>query len=89
MLIDTGTSGPIFLENDWKGRTLAIGSQVRLAVTSLCARCVMTTLPQQGLPQDRGILRTAVQHNHGMVGLLATVLTPGSVHAGDIVRLEG
>lgn len=89
MLIDTGTSDPVFLENDWKGRTLAIGSQVRLAVTSLCARCVMTTLPQQGLPQDRGILRTAVQHNHGMVGVLATVLTPGSVHAGDIVRLEG
>ena len=88
VVIDTGTSDPVFLENDWKGHVLAIGSQVRLAVTSLCARCVMTTLPQHDLPQDRGILRTAVQHNQGMVGLLATVLTPGSVQAGDIVRLE-
>ncbi|MDP1946134.1 MAG: MOSC domain-containing protein [Nitrospirota bacterium] len=88
VVIDTGTSAPIFLENDWKGRVLAIGAHVRLAVTSLCARCVMTTLPQHDLPQDREILRTAVQHNHGMVGVLATVLTPGFVQAGDIVRLE-
>lgn len=89
VVIDTGPSDPAFLENDWKGRTVAIGAQVRLAVTSLCVRCVMTTLPQKGLPEDLAILRTAVQHNHGMVGVLATVVTPGSVHAGDVVRLEG
>ena len=89
VVIDTGTSNHAFLENDWKGRTVSIGTQVRLAVTSLCARCVMTTLPQKGLPQDLTILRTAVQHNHGMVGVLATVVTPGAVHAGDVVRLEG
>ena len=89
MVIDTGTSGPVFLENDWKGRIVAIGTQVRVAVTSLCARCVMTTLPQQGLPQDLAILRTAVQHNHGMVGVLATVVMPGFVCAGDTVCLEG
>ncbi len=89
VVIDAGTSAVAFLENDWKGRIVAIGAQVRLEVTSLCARCVMTTLPQKGLPQDLAILRTAVQYNHGMVGVLATVVTPGAVHAGDIVRLEG
>lgn len=89
VVVDTGTSDPMFLENDWNGRIVAIGSQVRLAITSLCARCVMTTLPQQGLPQDLAILRTAVQHNHGNVGVLATVVTPGTVHAGDVVRIEG
>lgn len=89
VVIDTGTSDPAFLENDWKGRTVAIGPQVRLAVTSLCARCVMTTLPQMGLPQDLAILRTAVQYNHGMVGVLATVVTTGTVHIGDVVRVEG
>lgn len=89
LVVDTGTSDPGFLENDWKGRTVAIGGQVRLAVTSLCARCVMTTLPQKGLPQDLAILRTAVQHNHGMVGVLATVVMPGAVHVGDDFRVEG
>lgn len=89
VVIDTGASAPLFLENDWKGRIVAIGSHVRLAVTNFCARCVMTTLPQQGLPQDLAILRTAVQHNHGNVGILATVVTLGAVHAGDVVRIEG
>lgn len=89
VVIDTGTLAPLFLENDWKGRIVAIGSHVRLVVTSFCARCVMTTLQQQGLPQDLAILRTAVQHNHGNVGVLATVVTPGAVHAGDVARLEG
>ncbi|OGW50920.1 MAG: hypothetical protein A2V62_07295, partial [Nitrospirae bacterium RBG_19FT_COMBO_58_9] len=88
VVIDTGGSAPAFLENDWKGRTVAIGAQVRLAVISLCARCVMTTLPQKGLPQDLAILRMAAQYNHGMVGVLATVVTPGAVHAGDVVRVE-
>lgn len=37
LIIDTGTSNAVFLENDWKGRILAIGPQVRLAITSLCA----------------------------------------------------
>lgn len=88
VLIETELSASGFVENDWKGRIVTIGAQVRLAVTSLCARCVMTTLPQQGLPQDLAILRTAVQHNQGMVGVLATVVTPGGVQAGDPVRIE-
>lgn len=89
VVIDTKTLEPAFLENDWTGGTVMIGAQVRLAVTGLCARCVMTTLPQKELPQDLGILRTAVKHNQGMVGVLATVIAPGIVHAGDVVRLEG
>ncbi|MDP1769808.1 MAG: MOSC domain-containing protein [Nitrospirota bacterium] len=88
VVIDAGISVSGFLENDWNGRIVTIGPQVRLAVTSLCSRCVMTTLPQQGLPQDLAILRTVVQHNRGMVGVLATVVTPGSVCAGDTVDLE-
>ena len=88
VLIETEMSAVGFVENDWKGRIVTIGAHVRLAVTSLCARCVMTTLPQPGLPQDLAILRTAIQHNQGMVGVLATVVTPGEVHAGDAVRIE-
>ena len=89
VLIETGISASGFVENDWQGRIVTIGAQVRLAVTGRCARCVMTTLPQQGLPQDLAILRTAVQHNEGMVGVLANVVTPGVVRAGDRVKIEG
>src|SRR5918995_4290057 len=56
-----GTAG--FVENDWIGRTLALGDAVRLRITRPCPRCVMTTLSQADLPKDLGILRTAAQHN--------------------------
>lgn len=77
-----------FVENEWVGRTVRLGEEVRLKVTIPCGRCVMTTLPQSDLPQDAGILRTAVQHNMGQVGVYATVLRGGTVRAGDAVKLE-
>jgi uncharacterized protein len=77
-----------FVENGWVGRTLRLGSEVRLRVTRPCGRCVMTTLPQSDLPHDPGILRTTVRHNQGQVGVYATVLDGGTVRRGDTVRLE-
>ncbi len=63
-----------FVENDWIGRTLAIGDEVRLRITGPCPRCVMTTLPQGDLPKDAAILRTAAQHNQANVGVSRTGL---------------
>lgn len=77
-----------FVENDWINRTLAIGKDLRLKVTGPCARCVMTTLPQGDLPEDAGILRTAVQHNRAAVGVYATVLAPGRVVRGDEILIS-
>jgi uncharacterized protein YcbX len=76
-----------FIENAWVGRTLAIGDEVRLSVTSSCPRCVMTTLPQGDLPRDLGILRTVARHNQAHVGVYATVLQGGIIHRNDVLRL--
>ena len=81
----TGDAG--FVENDWVGRTLAIGDTVRLRVTGSCPRCVMTTLPQGDLPKDPGILRAAAQHNDANVGVYASVEQAGTIRRGDSVRL--
>jgi uncharacterized protein YcbX len=83
--VDSPVSG--FVENEWAGHLLAIGSTVRLSVTRGCPRCVMTTLPVQELPQDLNILRTIARHNQGVVGVLATVHTPGDISPGDAVSL--
>jgi uncharacterized protein YcbX len=77
-----------FVEAGWVGRTLALGDEVRLRVTGPCPRCVMTTLPQADLPKDPGILRAAVQHNQGNVGVYASVLRGGTVRRGDPVTLD-
>ncbi len=90
------TTEPGFCENRWLERTMALGCDVRLRITMPCPRCVIPTLPQSGLPQDPGILRTAVQHNRydlgdfgklPCVGVCADVLNPGLIRRGDIVRL--
>ena len=76
-----------FVENNWAGRTLAIGDEVRVRVTVPCSRCVMTTLPQGDLPQDGGILRTAAKHNQTNVGVYAVVDHGGRIVRGDSVML--
>jgi uncharacterized protein YcbX len=77
-----------FVENDWIGRTLSIGDEVRVRVTGPCPRCVMTTLAQGDLPKDPGILRTAAQENAANVGVYADVVSGGTVRRGDAVAVE-
>jgi len=76
-----------FVENDWIGRTLALGDEVRVRITGPCPRCVMTTLPQGDLPKDPGILRTAAQNNQANVGVYADVIVGGTIRRGDPVTL--
>jgi uncharacterized protein YcbX len=77
-----------FVEDAWIGHTLAIGEEVRIHITGPCGRCVMTTLAQEALPQDREILRTAVQQHQDQVGVYAAVVQGGTMRRGDRVRLE-
>lgn len=74
-----------FAENDWIGRTLALGD-VRLRIDGPCPRCIMTTLAQGSLPKDPAVLRTAVQHNQGNIGVYATVIRSGRIHRNDVVE---
>jgi uncharacterized protein len=84
-VIDCPESTAGFVENNWIGRTLSIGSQVRMLVVQPTPRCVMTTLSQGELPKDPNVLRTVVQNNRGNVGVYATVVREGTVRRGDAV----
>jgi uncharacterized protein YcbX len=81
-LSDTANGFP---ENEWVGKEIQFGNEVRLRITMPCGRCVMTTLAQSDLPKDTGILRTSVQHNKGGVGVYASVVRGGKVRRGDPV----
>jgi uncharacterized protein len=87
IIVATGPDVSGFVENDWVGRVVAIGPDVRLRVFMATGRCVMTTLPQFDLPKDSGILRTAAQHNDAAVGVYAEVLSGGLVRRGDLVTV--
>ena len=82
LIIDTGGQEG-FVENEWIGKMIAIGAEVRIQVTGPCPRCVMTTLSQADLPKDPAILKTAVKHNEARVGAYASVVQTGTIRIGD------
>jgi hypothetical protein len=86
LIIDTGDQKG-FVENDWVGKVIAIGPEVRIQVTGPCPRCVMTTLAQADLPKDPAILKTAAQHNKAGVGAYASVIQTGTICIGDQLTL--
>jgi uncharacterized protein YcbX len=77
-----------FAENAWSGKTLAIGDEVRIKVMMPTIRCNVTTVAQDDLPTDRGVLETAAQHNSANVGIYALVERGGMVRKGAEVWVE-
>lgn len=77
-----------FIENSWIDKKIIIGEEIMLKVVGPCTRCVMITLPQGDLPRDLGILRTVARYNQVNVGVYASVLQGGTIHRGDLVKLE-
>jgi uncharacterized protein YcbX len=86
-----------FVENRWVGRQLTIGDSTVVAVMIPDPRCVMTTLPQDDLPKDNGVLQTIARHNridvagNGLfpcAGIYAVVTAGGTIHRGDPVTLS-
>jgi uncharacterized protein YcbX len=87
LIIDV-PDGEGFVENDWIGQTLRIGNEVRLQILQPTVRCIMTTLEQGDLPKDSEVLRTAVKHNAGGIGVYAAVLQGGCIRRGDPIEFE-
>jgi hypothetical protein len=87
LIISTPGQGG-FVENEWIGKTISIGSEVKIRITGPCPRCVMTTLSQGDLPSDPGILKTAAKYNSVHVGAYASVVQTGNIRIGDAVRLD-
>lgn len=93
ILVDV--EGAELVEDAWVGHRIEIGDVV-LEVSAPTPRCVMTTLPQRGLPRDRGILRTVARENMqefvglgrwACLGVYANVVTPGEIALDAPVRL--
>jgi hypothetical protein len=96
MNVIVATTEAGFVENGWVGRKLVIGDGVRLSVAVPDSRCVMTTLAQDELAQDAGVLRALVQHNRVQVaglgrlpcaGVYAVIEAEGTIRTGDRVTL--
>jgi uncharacterized protein len=96
LVIRTSEHG--FVENDWYGREVRIGAQLRIKVIAATPRCAVPTLGHGALPRDVTALRTLAEHNRvvplaGMdpepcAGVYAQVVAPGSISLGDRVLVS-
>jgi uncharacterized protein YcbX len=93
VIVETPQDG--FVENDWVGRVLAIGDEVRLRVALPDPRCVMPSLAQEDLPRDPRVLKALAQHNRidiegalfPCAGVYALAEATGTIRKGDPVAL--
>ncbi|MGW4383406.1 MOSC domain-containing protein [Kitasatospora sp. NPDC004531] len=91
-------AGEPFAENDWVGRELTVGPELRLRLIAASPRCAVPTLAHGALPADPEALRRPARLNRveplpGMaalpcLGVYAQVLTPGAVEVGDKAELH-
>lgn len=70
-------------EDAWLGRVVRVGA-ARLRALNPVARCVMTTLPQPGLAEEKGVFR-AVFERGGALGVYAEALARADCAVGDAV----
>jgi uncharacterized protein YcbX len=93
VIVETTARG--FVENEWLGRTLAIGDDVQLGVALPDPRCVMPSLAQEDLPKDSRILKALAQHNridvagalYPCAGVYAVAEATGTIRRDDRVSL--
>lgn len=79
--------GDGFVEDDWRGKRLAVGPEVVLRLGEGMSRCVMVNAAQPGLDRDPRLLRVLAAEHDLELGLQVTVERPGTVAVGDPVRL--
>jgi len=97
IIITPHEAEPGFVENDWIGHPLKIGTELYLQLIDPCPRCVVTTLVQGDLPRDPGILRTLGQHTAipavssaaGSASTVASSSTAGSCTIGLSAAVAG
>src|SRR5213593_798507 len=93
VIVETPARG--FVENEWVGRSLAIGEDVQIGVSLPDPRCVMPSLAQQDLPKDSRILKALAQHNridvagamYPCAGIYAVAEATGAIRRDDRVSL--
>jgi uncharacterized protein YcbX len=93
VIVDNAARG--FVENEWVGRSIAIGDDVQLGVALPDPRCCMPSVEQEDLPRDPKVLKALAQHNridvagalYPCAGVYAVAEAAGTIRRDDRVSL--
>jgi uncharacterized protein YcbX len=84
VVIETESQFEGFVEQDWKGKHLAIGSAI-LTIVGPTVRCGAVTREQAGLAFDAGTLRTIIRAAAQNAGVYGEIEQAGLLRTGDDV----
>ncbi|MEU1107146.1 MOSC domain-containing protein [Streptomyces tibetensis] len=87
LLIRTPPGTPAFVEDQWLGSTVRIGTAVGVRFVRSSERCVMVGESQQDLPHSPLVLKTIARAHDMRLDALGTVAEPGTIGVGDVVTV--
>ncbi len=76
-----------FVEDDWMGCVLLIGS-MRMRVDKRDGRCIVITIDPVTTERNPEILRTVAKDRQGCLGVYGTTVEPGRIALNDPVHIE-
>lgn len=86
LFIETGPNGQPFVEDEWVGSTLRIGSTT-LRVDRHDSRCIIVNVDPDTGNTNPAVLRAVGQAHDACAGVYASIAEPGRVRAGDEVTM--
>jgi uncharacterized protein len=86
IVIEAAEQAP-FLEDDWVGRVLRLGS-MRMRVDKRDGRCVVITIDPATTERNPAILRAVARDRQGCLGVYGSTVEPGRVALNESVLME-
>ncbi|RKL65412.1 MOSC domain-containing protein [Salipaludibacillus neizhouensis] len=76
-----------FIEEEWIGRRIKIGSEVELEFVGHCERCMIITVDPSNAERDSSLHKTLIKERNNNFGVYASVIKTGDIQVDDEVHL--
>ncbi|MGM8366548.1 MOSC domain-containing protein [Virgibacillus sp. W0181] len=76
-----------FSEDNWIGKEVQIGENVKIKINGHCERCMIITVNPDSGERSPSLLKTVVKERKNRFGVLASVEKTGDIHVGDNVYI--
>lgn len=76
-----------FIEEEWMGRRIKIGTEVELKFVEYCKRCMIITVNPDNAERDSSLHRTVIKERNNNFGVYASVIKTGNIHVNDEIHL--
>ncbi|MRG86750.1 MOSC domain-containing protein [Salinibacillus xinjiangensis] len=76
-----------FIEEEWMGKRIRIGSEVEIELVGHCKRCMIITVDPDNAERDSSLHKTLIKDRDNNFGVYASVIKTGDIHVNDEVIL--